>query len=106
MVAPARHHCLNHPSIPAVSHCAQCHRPVCAECVAATEGKTGFCSERCLVEHRAFRRRYDATRPRGPGRLAGLVRLAISIAALVGLVYVGRWLGLGFCDRILKFVGL
>ncbi len=105
-MALARHHCLDHPSIPAVSHCAKCHRPMCADCVAATDGNSAFCSENCLEDHRAFRRAYDAKRFRGPGRIAGLVRLAISIAVLVGLVYIGRWFGLGFCDSILKFVGL
>lgn len=100
------HHCLKHQGVPAATHCAQCHAPICEECIVAEEGDAAFCSVECLAGYRRFHMRY---RVPGPDRLAWF-RNAAGIALLAGIVaallYAGRLLGLDICDRILKYVGL
>ncbi|NMA43623.1 MAG: hypothetical protein GX946_09615 [Oligosphaeraceae bacterium] len=39
--------CLNHPDVPAVTNCATCRKPVCADCI-VSEGKIKCCSQICL----------------------------------------------------------
>ena len=50
-MAATRHHCINHPEVEAVSHCAMCHEPMCAGCVAVRDGDAAFCSAGCRAEH-------------------------------------------------------
>jgi len=96
--------CLNHTDRLATHRCHRCGKPVCGECIlAAPDGE--FCSVLCLKQFRPFRARY---RPKAKASrlFARLVGSAVTIALVVGLLYGGAWLGLGFCQKILSWVGL
>ena len=100
-----RHHCRNHQGVEAVAHCAQCHTPICADCVAAEEGEALFCSESCRDAYLSFYREYGPpgkSRPRWVRRATGA---AVTLAMLAGGLYVGRMLGVDICDRILRALG-
>ncbi len=100
------HHCLNHQGIPAATHCAQCHKPICRDCIVAEEGKAAFCSVECLAGYHRFHQRY---RVPGADRFVWLKKaagIALLVGIAVGLLYAGRLLGLDICDRILQYVGL
>jgi hypothetical protein len=97
--------CLNHPSTPAAANCAQCHKPVCDECV-VMGGEVAFCSNECIEKYRVFKARY---RPQPEDRGSWLLTLAklaaVAVIVMVSL-YVGRRLGFGWCARALEFFGL
>lgn len=97
---------MNHPGVRADVHCAQCHRPVCEDCIAEEDGEMCFCSALCRSNYARFFAAYR--RPAGPrGRwLRLLVRLTILFAALLALLYLGRGQGSTICDSILKVMGL
>ncbi len=100
-----KHHCRTHQGVQAVAHCAQCHTPICADCVAARDGRALFCSESCLEAHGDFYREYGPpgrSRPRWVRRATGA---AVTLAMLAVGLYVGRMLGVDVCDRILRFFG-
>ena len=100
-----RHHCRTHQGVQAVAHCAQCHTPICADCVGAQEGKALFCSESCRDAHQNFYREYGPpgkSRPRWVRRVTGT---AVTLAMLAGGLYIGRMFGVDVCDRVLRAIG-
>ncbi|MHC4253925.1 MAG: hypothetical protein ACYS9X_32830 [Planctomycetota bacterium] len=65
-----------------------------------------FCSESCRAEHREFQRKFRDIKLPGPGILRKIAGVVVPLAAVVGFLYAGRAFGLGFCDHLLKLVGL
>ncbi|GMV79460.1 MAG: hypothetical protein AMXMBFR7_06440 [Planctomycetota bacterium] len=104
--------CINHTSRPATARCITCHKPVCEDCVVRHEGST-FCSGACRDNYSHFHARYKGERPQGFfAQLFGSVKnLVITLIGfgLLGLilVYAGaKILNLGFCQDLLKRIGL
>ncbi|MCY3023421.1 MAG: B-box zinc finger protein [Planctomycetota bacterium] len=100
--------CVNHTNRAATARCVTCHKPLCAECIVKVKGST-YCSQTCADNAARFNAGF---RPeRGPGLFASiknlivsLVGLAIGLAVLVGIgAYV---LNIGFCQKIIKMLGL
>lgn len=105
-MAARSHNCLTHMDVPAVSHCAQCHRPMCADCIAGGEGDADFCSVDCQADYRKFFRQYRPTRPRGFGLVGWILWLGALAGLGLGALYAGRHFGVSICDTILKSIGL
>jgi hypothetical protein len=101
-----RHHCINHPGTNSAAHCAQCHKPICKNCIAASSGGGHFCSLICEAENIKFRRDFKGgVKP--PSNIVGnLISLAMLVGAVIGGLYVGKLAGIGFCKEILKIIGL
>ncbi len=102
----ARHRCLNHPDVPAVTHCAQCHKPLCESCIESEAGEAMFCSAQCAAKNRGFYARYPSSSARRSGWISLLIKLVVLAAIAVALLYGGRVLGIYFCDELLKSLGL
>ena len=100
------HDCLNHPGVPAAVHCAQCHKPICEDCIVETRDGSAFCSTKCFDFNQAFYDGYDDLQPRGRSWFGLAVGAVVVLAILVGLMYAGRALGFDICDEILKALGL
>ena len=98
-------HCLNHQGRPAVVHCHRCHKPLCEECVLATaEGE--FCGETCRSQYVTFHAK-GPIEPRGPGWIHKLLRFAVLVAALFGILYVlARWGELKWARGVLEWFGI
>ena len=105
-MAGIAHDCLNHKGVPAAAHCAQCHKPICADCIAATRDDAAFCSEKCFEFNKTFYTGYDDLQPRGRSWVKVAAGLAALLGVLLGLLYAGRALGFEICDRVLRLVGL
>ncbi len=99
-------HCLDHPGVPAVVQCAQCHHPLCEDCIAQSEGDADFCSVECLASWLRFYSRYRPAERRRFGLLSWLLWLAALAAVALGGLYAGRWLGIDLCKRLLQALGL
>lgn len=84
--------CLTHKSVPAKTHCHQCHRPVCDECIEETSlGQ--FCSADCASKFAQFNARWKGGgKPRG-GLLKSLVGVALLITVALGAVHVAARFG-------------
>jgi hypothetical protein len=78
--------CINHPGRPADIRCAQCRKPLCADCIIQDEGDP-FCSKRCASRYRAVHRSYEQARAKLPARtVIGRVAAGVLIAAIVLLI--------------------
>ena len=104
-MAASSHNCLTHMDVPAAAHCAQCHRPMCEDCIVGSEGDADFCSTQCQADNRKFYRQYRPARKRGMGLVGWIVWLAVVAALAVGALHVGRTFNVPICDSILKAIG-
>jgi len=77
-------YCINHPSRPADFRCAQCHKPLCRDCVIEDGGDT-FCSRKCLSRYRTFHRGYEEQAGKTP---LSTVLVRVGVVVLVLLVVV------------------
>lgn len=80
--------CVNHEGIEAVSHCLQCSRPVCAECVVMEE-ETPFCCDACRQSHADFRLREadlaGRRLPRDWGKTIGWIFFTLAVLVVIYL---------------------
>ena len=83
--------CSMHPENPAAGRCAQCHTPVCKECI-IKKGGSIFCSETCVAANEQFKGTY-----KGPANLSknyfhrifqGIVYIVILILIVELLAYM------------------
>ena len=101
-------YCIHHPDRPASARCPTCHKPVCADCVVRDGGNT-FCSATCRDNYARFQARYKPEG--GPGILARLKNFVVTVIVLALLavlaVFAGaKFLHVGFCQDLLKRLGL
>jgi hypothetical protein len=98
--------CVNHPQQPAVARCVTCNKPVCSSCVVKSDGRT-FCSGTCRDNHAKFSG-YKSAKEGFLANLASYVKLIVALAVIGAIVlFVGaKVLHLGFCESLLKLVGL
>ncbi|MFH1680515.1 MAG: hypothetical protein ABIH26_07715 [Candidatus Eisenbacteria bacterium] len=86
--------CLNHKSVPATVQCFQCHKPVCDEC-RCTTALGDFCSDACAGKYAEFKASYREARLHQPSLVLRLVKLAVALAVLLGVVHAAhRFLGI------------
>jgi hypothetical protein len=81
--------CLNHTSVPAVSRCETCFKPLCEECILEIEGRH-FCSEKCAENSFDKRGRMavlDAANQKS--KAAAMVRNIVILLVLAGIAYAG-----------------
>ena len=97
--------CLRHQDRPSVVNCAQCHDPLCKECVHQVFDGAKFCSQDCVQKYKEFKAKYKPQPTQG-GLVSKLVTLVVLVGVVVGGLYAGRILGVGACDSILKMIGL
>jgi hypothetical protein len=99
--------CVNHPDRVATERCATCHKPVCGECVVKARNSV-YCSRTCADNAAKF----AGYKPEsGPGLLATIkswITCLVGLTFLAGmLVLIGaKVLNLGFCQTLLKKIGL
>ena len=100
--------CVNHTSRTATARCATCHKPICDECVVKSGGSV-YCSQVCADNAAKFAANFRPTG--GPGFFTSLKNLVVS---LVGLAFVlavvvligAKVLNVGFCQKLLRLIGL
>lgn len=81
--------CLNHPTQPATSRCAQCAKPICARCVVARDGYE-FCSPACADARAEFVLRsqaFGASTKRGESSLTAWLFRGVIVLLVLGIVY-------------------
>ena len=88
----SRGFCMTHKSVPAKTHCHQCHRPVCDECISETSlGQ--FCSADCASKFAQFQARWKGgSKPRG-GLIKSLVGVVFLIAIAMGAIHAAKRFG-------------
>ena len=95
--------CINHPDVPAEIICRQCHKPICKDCVKSDAGGQ-FCSFQCSENYKDFQARQGGETKKKGGVLGKIIILIILLAVAV---FVGaKCFGIGFCEDILKLIGL
>jgi hypothetical protein len=83
--------CNNHPTVSAIMHCSQCHKPICEKCI-----KNGrFCSEPCNEKFSKFYEVFNKGGRKPPSKVLRFVGSIAGLALLVGGIYL-----------ILKFLGV
>lgn len=81
--------CLNHTSVPAVSRCETCFKPLCEDCILEVEG-SHFCSEKCAENSLDKRGRIAILNAANQkSKSAALVRNIIILLVFAGLAYAG-----------------
>jgi hypothetical protein len=97
--------CLTHQDRPATVHCAQCHRPICNQCIAIRRGSAAFCSKACDQKWRQFQARY-----RPPDREGGLLRKLFWLVVLAAIaaagLYVAHLMGVDAVAPIFRWLGM
>ena len=94
----AARHCINHPDVPAVGHCYQCHRPICNACRYPTGSPDIFCSEGCYDQYLAYQSR---RRPEASGSPLRGLGVALFVLAALGLaVFIGGAMGIPVLEDI------
>ena len=71
--------CQRHHNEPAVAHCRQCQRPLCADCAVRLDDHI-FCSEECVARFEHFKSRWKEERP---SRFKWVWKAALLAAAAV-----------------------
>jgi hypothetical protein len=81
--------CLNHTSVPAVSRCETCFKPLCEDCILEVEG-SHFCSEKCAgdgIDKKGRIAVLDSANTKS--RAAALMTKIVILLILAGLAYAG-----------------
>jgi len=79
--------CMEHPDRPAVARCANCHRPVCSECVVTTaDGK--FCSHTCAQKAADFRKRARKIKAPGTSGIGKIVKAVVWVVIVIVILGV------------------
>ncbi|MCZ7648704.1 MAG: hypothetical protein M5U26_26180 [Planctomycetota bacterium] len=108
----AASYCINHTDRKAAHRCFTCHKPLCDDCV-HQEAEGEFCGSACRENYQKFHARYEPERSSGLfgwlfGGIKNLIVTVIGLGILgLILVYAGaKILGLGFCQNLLKTLGI
>lgn len=81
--------CLTHKDAPAVTMCAQCHKPICKSCVMVTP--TGsFCSSECSTIHREMKGRLGGGKPAGTFTKKVILFVMLVMLAAIGFHFAAR----------------
>lgn len=79
--------CVAHPSEPAITHCFQCHKPVCKSCVMVTPHGS-FCSSECSIIYREFQDRFQGGKRKRAGIFMKIVAVGLFVLALVSAIHI------------------
>jgi hypothetical protein len=103
----ARSVCIHHTDRTATARCYTCHKPICSDCV-VREGEGTFCGTACASNYTKFHAKFQSERPGFFGRIKRFMAacLVLVILAAILIVVGAKFLKLGFCEELLKSLGL
>lgn len=79
-------YCVSHPNAPSVSHCHQCHKPLCKSCVMVTPAGS-FCSSECSIIYKEMKAKLGGG-GRKKGGNAAKVLMFVVLLAVAGVLVI------------------
>ncbi|OHB75819.1 MAG: hypothetical protein A2Z34_11095 [Planctomycetes bacterium RBG_16_59_8] len=79
--------CVNHASEAAVTHCYQCHKPLCKSCLMVTPHGS-FCSSECNIIYKEFKERYKGEGKRKSSVMAKIFAFFLLLIAAIIAIHV------------------